>query len=110
MIKPFSTSHTITHLNVVLGLLTQACNTFGGKTETVIDVRHYLLGICDWCSTREIIDDPVDADTQVGPEGIEQRYESFRDGLNWVIRGYIPNPLHFCCNRCCHTYYESKKV
>lgn len=107
MIKPFSTSHTIEHSNVIFGLLTQAKAPVGISGKTV-NARHYLLGICDWCGAREIIDDPVVADTQIGVVE-EQRHKSFRDGLNWVI-SYIPNSRHFCCNRCSHTYYESKKV
>lgn len=77
MIRAFETSDIFHNVNTTLGLLTPA--------ETRLDARHprsYVMGICDWCGTKEIVDEE----------------KLLYSGLNWVT--WDNRTKHFCSRKC----------
>lgn len=116
VIRPLKTTKVIDNVNVMLRLLTQSKTSMGyGTIPGVTDERHYILGICDWCAHREIIDDP---EPKLGPapyevnKGHEARAQAFVDGLNWIIgstwmRVHGKHGRQFCSRRCRDTHDEA---
>lgn len=118
MLKPFKTTKTIENFNVILRLLTPAkMMTYrsapvplGAVTE-VPDERCYLLGICDWCGQREIIDDP-EPDSEIPFNrswNLGARVQAFVNELNWVVgdrwmRESGQKGRQFCSRKCRDTH------
>ncbi len=99
MIRPFKTDKALIHFNEMLGLLTQRHQELKPGMVVEVEERRYILAICDWCGTREIIDDPATADDDLTAPNLARiwRIEALTKGLNWATNR---NGDNFCSRRC----------